>query len=65
MFGTFELRRGDVPQRRVSTDSVVEHFDVLEQARLRRFAGRVVFVVDEFLLERGIIDLQSTNALSD
>ena len=29
MFGTFELRRGDVPQRRVSTLSVVKHFDVL------------------------------------
>ena len=51
MLGTFELRRGDVPQRGVSTDSVVEHFDVLEQTRFRRVDRRVVLVVDEFFFE--------------
>ena len=39
----FELRQGDIPQLRVSSDSVVEHFEILEQLALDR---RVVLVVD-------------------
>src|SRR5829696_654981 len=42
---------GDVPQRRVPSDAVVERLDVLEDARLRLGAGGVVLVVNQFLLQ--------------
>src|SRR6478609_4714395 len=48
----FVLGWGNVPQRRVPSDAVVERLDVLEDARLRLVAGGVVLVVNQFLLER-------------
>src|SRR6476620_6351033 len=47
------LGRGDVPQRRVPPDAVVERLDVLEDARPRLLARGVVLVVDQLLLQAG------------
>src|SRR5580698_3391133 len=46
------LRRTLVAQRRVSTLSIVEHLDVLEQGPLSSLASRIILVVNQLRLER-------------
>ena len=46
------LVRGNVPRRGVPSDAVVGRLDVLDDARLRRRAGGVALLVNQFLLER-------------
>ena len=48
-----ELGRGDVPQRRVPADAVVERLDVLEDARLRLLPAGVLLVMHQFPLQAG------------
>ena len=58
------LGRGDVPQRRVPSDAVVEQLDVLEDRRPGLVAGGVPLVVDQLpldpaegALDRGVVPL--------
>src|SRR5690242_4695877 len=52
VFGLFVLRRGDVPQRGVTTLDVVEDLDVLEDRGPGLRSRGEVRAVDQFLLQR-------------
>ncbi len=48
----FELGRGIVAERRVTTQPIIEHLDILNDVSCRLFARAVLAMVDELALER-------------